>query len=140
MERLIPTLVVIVIAAVVGLLLRRRRSSAPTQPRRWPVPVQVDRSDFAGAAAPWLVVVFTSTTCDGCARVTAKAEVLASPEVGYEAVPFQERRALHERYGIEAAPTTLIVDADGVVAKSFVGDVTATDLWAALAEARSQSG
>jgi hypothetical protein len=33
-------------------------------------------------------------------------------------------------------PTALVVDAEGVVAASFVGPVTATDLWAAVAEAR----
>ena len=137
MDRLIPTLVVLVLAGVVALVLRRRRHDAPTQPQRYPVPVQIDRADFVDPALPWLVVVFTSTTCDGCARVTAKAEVLACDEVAYQAVSFQERRDLHERYGVEAAPTTLIVDRDGVVQKSFVGEVTATDLWAALAEARA---
>lgn len=137
MDRLVPTLVVLVVAALVGLVLRRRSPQVPTQPTRYPVPAQLDRADFVGAALPWLVVVFTSTTCDGCARVTAKAEVLASDDVAYQAVPFQERRDLHERYGIEAAPTTLIADADGVVERSFVGEVTATDLWAALAEVRA---
>ena len=45
-------------------------------------------------------------------------------------------RALHERYAIEAVPATLVVDGDGVVVASFIGPVTATDLWAAVAEAR----
>jgi len=130
---------VLLVAMIVAFVLRQRKPAAPTQPRRWPVPAQIDRSDFAGPALPWLVAVFTSTTCDGCARVTAKAEVLASDEVAYEAVTFQERGDLHERYGVEAAPTTVIADAEGVVRKSFVGEVTATDLWAALAECRAPS-
>jgi hypothetical protein len=33
-------------------------------------------------------------------------------------------------------PLTLLAGADGVVRASFVGEPTATDLWAALAEAR----
>ena len=37
---------------------------------------------------------------------------------------------------IEAVPTTLVVDGDGVVAAGFIGPITATDLWAAVAEAR----
>jgi hypothetical protein len=45
-------------------------------------------------------------------------------------------RELHDRYGIEAVPAALVVDAAGVVVAGFVGPVTATDLWAAVAEAR----
>ncbi|HVE94897.1 MAG TPA: thioredoxin family protein [Acidimicrobiales bacterium] len=140
MDRLAPMLAVLVVALIVAFVLRRRKPAAPTQPQLWPAPVQLDRADFVRPAAPWLVAVFTSATCEGCARVTAKAEVLAGDEVAYEAVPFQERRDLHERYGVEAAPTTVIADADGVVQKSFVGDVSATDLWAALASLREGTG
>ena len=46
------------------------------------------------------------------------------------------QRAVHDRYGIDAVPTTLVVDTSGVVVASFIGPVTATDLWAAVAEAR----
>jgi hypothetical protein len=46
------------------------------------------------------------------------------------------RRDLHERYAIEAVPATLVADAEGVVVRSFLGPVTATHLWAAVAEAR----
>ena len=34
-------------------------------------------------------------------------------------------------------PMVLIADAEGVVRKSFVGSVSATDLWAAVAEIRT---
>jgi hypothetical protein len=43
---------------------------------------------------------------------------------------------LHERYRIDAVPTLVIADAAGVVRGSFVGPVTATDLWATVAELR----
>jgi hypothetical protein len=43
---------------------------------------------------------------------------------------------LHERYHIEAVPTLVIADREGVVRASFMGPMTATDLWAACAEAR----
>jgi len=33
-------------------------------------------------------------------------------------------------------PIVVIADLDGVVRKSFVGPMSATDLWAAVAEAR----
>ena len=35
-------------------------------------------SDFARPDAPWLVVVFSSATCDACASMVAKAHVLAT--------------------------------------------------------------
>lgn len=120
---------------VVAFLVERRRPAPPTQPR-WAVPAQLDRGDFDGAAQPWLVVVFTSTACESCARATAKASVLASPQVAYQDVSYQQRGDLHERYGIDAVPTIVLADGDGVVRASFVGVPTATDLWAALAEVR----
>ncbi|HEY4332527.1 MAG TPA: hypothetical protein VGM78_08160, partial [Ilumatobacteraceae bacterium] len=45
-------------------------------------------------------------------------------------------RDLHTRYKIDAVPTLVIADREGVVRASFLGPVSATDLWAACAEAR----
>ena len=45
-------------------------------------------------------------------------------------------RALHRKYDIQAVPMVAIADARGVVVAGFAGPVTATDLWAAVAEAR----
>jgi hypothetical protein len=126
----------IVVAVVVAAVLRRRPSAPPTQPRQWAVPTQLDRRDFEGLDRPWLVAVFTSSTCDSCARATAKASVLSSAAVAYQEVPYQTARSLHERYAIEAVPTIVVADPEGVVRASFVGVPSATDLWAAVAEAR----
>ena len=135
MERFVIAGVLIVIGVLVAVVLERRRPQPPTQDR-WPVPTQLDRNDFDGGAAPWLVAVFTSSTCESCERATAKASVLASPSVAYMEVPYQGRRDLHDRYGVEAVPCIVVADPDGVVRASFVGVPTATDLWAAVAEAR----
>jgi hypothetical protein len=136
MERLVIAIVIVAVVAVVALVARRRRTvDAPTQ-RRYTTPDQLDRSDFADGGAPWLVVVFTSATCTACQSVVQKAAVLESPQVAVAEVEFVADRALHEKYGIDAVPTTLIVDADGVVVGSFLGPMSATDLWAAVAEAR----
>ena len=136
MARVLIALVIVVVAAGVAYVVQRRRvPDAPTQ-RRYHVPEQLDRADFARPDAPWLVAVFTSQTCDMCAQVAGKAAVLESPEVCVETLEFSERRDLHERYGIDAVPTLLIVDANGVTRRSFLGPMTATDLWAAVAEAR----
>ncbi|CAN5490800.1 hypothetical protein BH20ACT2_BH20ACT2_17780 [soil metagenome] len=132
-------LVVVVLAAaaiVVAVVVeRRRRPDPPTQPT-WAVPAQLDRADFASPEVPWLVVVFSSTTCLSCGATWEKARHLASPAVAVQEVEVGARRDLHDRYGIEAVPTVVVADADGVVRASFLGPPTATDLWAAVAEVR----
>ena len=122
------------VASVVALLLRRRTPEAPTQ-TTWKVPQQLDRSDFARPDAPWLVVAFTSATCQTCAAIAARIEPLRSDFVAVDIVDYQLRKSVHERYNIDAVPTTVIADGMGVVQRHFVGPVTAT-LWAAVAEAR----
>ena len=126
---------VVVSAVAVSLVLRRRKPQAPTQPRM-NVPVQVDRADFASPESPWLVAVFSSATCSTCADVVDKAHALASREVTVMDVEYGAHRDLHKRYDIDAVPTVIVVDARGVVRDSFLGPVTATDLWAAVAECR----
>lgn len=133
---------VLVAVALAGLALtvaaivqRRQRSDAPMR-TGYAVPAQLDRADFARPDAPWLVTVFTSATCGTCAGVRDKARHLESDAVAVQEVEYAADRALHDRYAIEAVPTALVVDADGVVLASFIGSVTATDLWAAVAEAR----
>ncbi|MEZ5219609.1 MAG: hypothetical protein R2715_24185 [Ilumatobacteraceae bacterium] len=56
--------------------------------------------------------------------------------MGVQDVEFSAHRDLHERCAIEAVPMTVIADAAGVVVASYHGPVSATDLWAAVAEAR----
>lgn len=134
-ERLLIAGALVALAVVVALLLERRRPDAPTSPR-WAVPIQLDRNDFDGADHEWLVAVFTSATCDSCRGTAAKASVLASEVVAVAEVEVGTAGALHRRYGIDAVPTTVVADREGVVRASFVGPPTATDLWAAVAELR----
>ncbi|MGB8862300.1 MAG: hypothetical protein WCC60_23800 [Ilumatobacteraceae bacterium] len=132
---MIVAVAVMATAVAVGLALRRRQvTEAPTQPS-YAVPAQLDRADFA-APTPWLVAVFSSATCTTCADVVRKARVLQSPEVTVIDVEFGADTALHKKYDIQAVPLVAIADADGVVRAGFAGPVTATDLWAAVAEAR----
>ncbi|MEZ5320803.1 MAG: hypothetical protein R2698_01745 [Microthrixaceae bacterium] len=134
--RLAVLAVVVLIAAAISWRMGRRRPAVPTQPVTHGVPAQLDRNDFARPEAPWLVVTFSSTTCESCADVVKKASILESDQVAIDDVTFQDRPGLHERYHVTAAPTLVIADADGVVRESFVGSVSATHLWAALAELR----
>lgn len=136
MERAIIAAVIAAVAAVIALVLRRRAAAdAPTQVRR-EAPVQLDRRDFARPDAPWLVAVFTSDSCHTCADTLDKARVMASASVAFEDVEYSASTDRHRRYSIDAVPTLVIADSMGVVRASFLGRVTATDLWAAMAEVR----
>jgi hypothetical protein len=85
-ERLVGAVVIVLVAALVAALVQRRRGSdAPTQPA-WQLPTQLDRRDFSRPEAPWLVAVFSSTTCSTCADVIAKARVLESSDVAVQDV------------------------------------------------------
>ena len=131
--------VVVAAVAAVALVLERRKPEPPTQ-ARWRVPTQLDRRDFGRPEAPWLVVVFSSATCESCAKTVTQAELLASDNVASQEVEVSSCPDLHRRYGIEAVPTTLVADADGVVRASFVGPPAATELWAAVAGLRDGDG
>lgn len=135
MERLLIVGAVILVAVVVALVIDRRRPDAPTAPR-WAIPTQLDRADFPGPAVPWLVAVFTSSTCDACAGTVSKAAVLASDDVVVEEVEIGSQPELHRRYAVDAVPLVVVADGEGVVRASFVGPPTATDLWAAVADLR----
>ena len=136
MERLVvAALIVVVVGAGAPVVRSRRRVDPPTQ-RRFAVPQQVDRDDFDRPTAPWLVAVFSSRGCDACRDVIDKARVLESDDVAVARVEFESARSLHERYGVDAVPTVVICDRAGVVRAGFLGPITATDLWAAVAEAR----
>ena len=136
MERFLLAAAVVVIAVLVALVMERRRPEAPTQ-ATWSVPSQLDRSDFGHPDIPWLVALFTSATCDSCMQVVEKAQALASSEVAVEEIEIKANPDLRRRYHVEAVPTIVVADGEGVVHKSFVGPPTATDLWAAVAEARA---
>jgi hypothetical protein len=135
-ERAVTAVVLaVLVLAVAWVAQRRRRPDAPVR-TGYAVPQQLDRADFVGVDAPWLVAVFTSATCDSCAGVWERARHLEAAAVAVQEVEVGARKDLHDRYGIEAVPTTVVADADGVVRESFLGPVTATDLWAAVAELR----
>jgi hypothetical protein len=135
MTNLVIVAAVAVVAVAVAFLVQRRRPDAPTRTGH-SIPDQVDRADFTRPDAPWLVVAFTSATCDTCADVWTKTTVLASDQVAVQEAEYQRDRALHDRYTIDAVPLVLMIDEAGVVRESFLGPTTATHLWAGLARLR----
>lgn len=136
MTRLLVAAALIAVAVIVAGLLRRRTETEPPTQVTWKVPVQVDRNDFAGADKRWLVALFSSATCATCQSMAGKVEVLESPLVAVDNVEHGTMGEIHRRYRIEAVPLVIVADAEGVVRASFIGPVSATDLWAAVAEAR----
>ena len=135
MIRFVIVGVVVVIALLANLWQRKRQVDAPTQGAS-EVPSQIDRADFARPDAPWIVLAFTSATCQTCSDIERKVRVLETGSVAIQILEFTAERELHERYKIDAVPTVLMADANGVVQANFLGPVSATDLWAALARAR----
>lgn len=136
--RLLIAAALVVVVVVVALVVQRRRRPDPPPRTAYPVPAQLDRADFPRPDAPWLVAYFWSRTCDSCEGMGPKVAALDSPEVATCAFEATDDRDVHRRYEIAAIPMVLVVDTDGVVRRSFVGAVSATDLWAALAEARRE--
>ena len=124
------------LAVLAWWLERRRLSDAPMQTPGLP-PTQLDRADFPRPEVPWLVVLFTSSTCESCAGLREKAAALESDEITVTEVEYFARRELHDRYHVDAAPMTLIADAEGVVRASFIGAFAAPELWTAVAEIRA---
>jgi hypothetical protein len=137
MGRLLIVVLLAAAAGVVALAIQRR--SRPAAPVRtgWTVPDQLDRADFARPDAAWLVVLFSSATCESCQGTWQKVAALESSAVAVEDVAYQANRDRHERYGIDAVPLVLVADGLGVVRTSFVGPPSAADLWASLAELRA---
>lgn len=128
-------LVGVAVALLASVVMRRRRPDAPTQ-GGFQLPTQVDRGDFPKPDSPWLVLLFTSATCDACADMVQKARVVESREVAVADIEYTANRDLHKRYRIEAVPSLIVVDSVGTVRTGFLGPVKAQDLWAAIAECR----
>jgi hypothetical protein len=139
-SRILLALVVAVVVAVVAFVAeRRRRAHAGPLRDPYPVPRQLHRADFPRPDAPWLVALFSSDTCDGCGPMRGRITALESADVAVCDVSWQTDRAVHERYEISGVPMVLIADAEGVVRRAFVGSVSSTHLWAAVAAARDPS-
>lgn len=137
MDRVLLVLGALAIAGAVAGLLGGSRRDKYVQATH--VPQLLDRRDFVRPEAPWLVAVFTSATCDTCAGVWERAQHLESNSVAVQRVEVSAEKQLHERYRIDAVPTLVVADDDGVVQHAFLGPVTSAELWAAVASTRSDS-
>ena len=135
--RLAIAAVLVAVVLVIAFVAHRRRRPAPPPRAAYPVPRQLQRADFPRSDAPWLVTYFWSRTCDSCQGLMPKVTALESADVATCTLEASDDRALHQRYEIAAIPMILLADDAGVVRRAFVGSVSATDLWAAMADLRS---
>ena len=135
--RLAIAAVLVGVVLAIAFVAQRRRRPGPPPRDAYPVPRQLQRVDFPRADAPWLVAYFWSRTCDSCQGLMPKVAALESADVATCTLEATDDRALHQRYEIAAIPMILLADDEGVVRRAFVGAVSATDLWAAMADLRS---
>jgi hypothetical protein len=116
----------VIAAGLVAALLERRRVRRPAPaPVSESAPRQVDRADFARPTASWLVLLFSSQSCESCAAMAADA-------VAVDEVDYAGRRDLHEKYRIEAVPVVGVYDTLGVARFRFAGPVPAEHIWSAV--------
>ncbi len=140
MTQLIIVAGVALLALAVGWYMQRQAPDAPIGVPNHKTPAQIDRADFTRPDAPWLVAVFTSATCESCAKVWTSTQLVESDEVAVQNLEVVADKALHDRYDITAVPAVVIADADGVARASYLGPPTSAELWATLAELREQHG
>ncbi len=110
------------VAVAVALLLQRRRPEPPSSPSYRAI-AEVDRSEFAHRDVPVLVVMFGSSNCHTCPQVWEALETIEGPGVAVERVDVQVDPERHRRYRIDGVPTTIIVETDGTVRRTFFGPV-----------------
>lgn len=139
MTQVLIVAAVAVVALGVGWYMQQQAPDAPTRVPSHRTPDQLDRRDFTRPDAPWLVVVFTSATCETCAKVWTSTQLVESDDVAVQNVEVVEHKDLHDRYEITAVPSVVIADATGVARASFLGPPTSADLWAKLAEVRDHA-
>ncbi len=138
MDRLIIIAIVVAVTAVVAFVSHKNQPAAPTR-TGYALPDQVRRADFDRPEAPWLVAVFTSSTCSSCHAVWDAAQHLDSSQVVAQNIEVSQRRDLHERYAIEAVPAIVIADARGITKGTFLGKPSTSDLWATVARLRDEA-
>jgi hypothetical protein len=140
MVRLLIVAALAVAACGVAIVLQRRRPRPDLGPPQWSIPSSLDRADFERPEAPWLVVEFSSATCDTCAAVWDRVRLLESGEVAVQEAEARRDRRLHQRYEIDAVPLVVVADRAGTVRAHHLGPTTAADLWGTLAELRGAEG
>ena len=140
--RLVIAVLLVAVALVVGRALDKRLGRLASVPvlHRAHVPAQLDRDDFPRPEAEWLLVLFSSATCGGCAEMSKKVAVLEAGDVAVCEVDYATQRGLQEKYSVDSVPLLLVADSGGVVRAHALGNVPASEVWASVAPARGGGG
>jgi hypothetical protein len=107
-------------AVAVAFFVNRRSTDSPTVPKS-SLPIQVDRNDFEHPETEWILVFFSSDSCDSCGIVRRLLKALDVCLLHIQEVTFPKDKFLHQRYGIESVPIVLLAGVDGVVVWSYAG-------------------
>jgi len=122
MSRLIVLVVLSCGASLVAVLLRKLNYRNFVK-SGWSIPGHLSREDFGFLYEPWLVVIFSSESCETCKPVVAEGMKLASLGIAIQEVAAETNKGLHEKYDIDAVPMLLLVDKFGVVRSSHLGPI-----------------
>jgi len=122
MSRLI-VLVVLSCGASLAAILLKKLNYRNFVTSGWSIPGHLSREDFGFLDEPWLVVIFSSESCETCKPVVTKGMKLASLGIAIEEVAAETNKDLHEKYDIDAVPMLLLVDKFGVVRSSHLGSI-----------------
>ncbi len=133
MDRLIVAVVLVVLSVAAAVVINRRQAGAPFTIRHGAVPSRV-RPEDVGLPAGAAIVIFTEATCRSCQQALALVKGPAGAELPVAEIEYGQQRPLHDQYGIDTVPTTVVVDAEGVVVGGWTGSVDPGLLAAALAE------
>ena len=120
MVTIVIVVVVAAAAAIAAWVVDRRKPDVPTAPS-FATPQQLDRRDFDGVDAPWLLALFSSDTCLSCLDAREVLGRVELPDVHVAELSVETEKDLHTRYAIDAVPTVVLADTEGVVRWSYLG-------------------
>jgi len=129
----------VIIAMAVSAVARKTAGFGQDQ-RDHHIPGSVAGSDFGLDDDGWMLVVFTSSKCETCATVVEAVSRIDMPNLATAVIEIERMPELHTSYAIDAVPTTIVADPDGVVRKSFLGPVDLPMIELAVSTARSEWG
>ena len=110
-------------AASLTAVLLRKLNKRNFLTSGWSIPGHLSREDFGFTNEPWLVVIFSSESCETCKPLVAESMKLSSLGIAIQEIAVETNKDLHEKYSIDAVPMLLLVDKFGVVRSSHLGPI-----------------
>ena len=127
MSRVI-VLVLLSFAASLTAVLLRKLNTRNFLTSGWSIPGHLSREDFGFTNEPWLVVIFSSESCETCKPLVAESMKLSSLGIAIQEIAVETNKDLYEKYSIDAVPMLLLVDKFGVVRSSHLGPTNSEEV------------